>query len=201
MKKKMLLFALLAIVAAVSFFSFIAVQKSKRSGGNKESKLQVCKTISSAELEASTRSTKAKSIRASIYPIKKSANMQQSDLDALVVLGETDQNPYQKMSVAQFEKQAGYYVDYLKKQKVVTSTLPYHYVLYLNREGIVQKLPICFCLDPLTGKIKTCDSESGQNNFVFENDSAGRCPPDCLASTPTLSRFDSIMQMVILKRK
>src|SRR4051812_36190412 len=115
MKKKMLLFALLAIVAVVSFFSFIAVQKSKPSGGKKESTFRVCKTISSAELEASTRSTQAKKIRASVYPIKKSADMQVSDLDALVVLGETDQNSQQKVSVAQFEKQAGYYVDYLKK--------------------------------------------------------------------------------------
>lgn len=141
----------------------------------------LCKSIPEADLQNQLKSLGSDRAVVSMYPIKRSDDMKRKDFDMVIVLHDGRNTVAgQPADPEKFEKEAGYYVQYMKKQQVRMEKVPHSYNALLRRQDgkAVQGLEVCL---ELTRAQATFDL-SGSHLVDFPSmrlDSAGKCPPEC----------------------
>lgn len=143
----------------------------------------LCKSIPAADLQNQFKTSGSDRAVASVYPIKRSNDMKQKDFDLVIVLHDgRNAAAGQPADAQKFEKEAGYYVQYMKRQKVKMEDLPRSYNAMVTRQDAraVQGLQVCL---ELTRTLASFDFTGSLSNGVssMRIDSAGKCPPECPA--------------------
>lgn len=141
----------------------------------------VCKSITATDLQNQFKSSGSDRAVVSIYPTKKSNDMARKDFDLVIVLHDgKNAAAIQPADATKFEKEAGYYVQYMKKNKVQMKDVPRSYYATVNRKDAraVQGMRVCIDLsNTLASYDFTGSVAPGIPSFTI--DSAGKCPPEC----------------------
>jgi hypothetical protein len=158
----------------------------------------VCKSIPDADLQNQFKSSGSDKVVASIYPVKKSGDMSQKDFDLVIILhdGKNAAAP-QPADAQRFEKEAGYYVEYMKRQKVQMKDVPRSYNAMVRRQDGkgVQGMKVCVELSKMVASYDYTGYVSpGAPSFL--RDSAGKCPPECPAPPQV---YEQAMLRAIMK--
>lgn len=185
-----------AIVAATAFVLLLACNSQKV---KIEDEAQVspapplCRSVPAENLQQQFKKNGSEEAMISIYPVKKSGDMSRKDFDLVFVLHD-GKNTAGLKPAQSFEKEAEYYVQYMKKQKVQAENLPTAYYAAIRKAESPQCLQVCLELD----KMKAVYDYSciDQNHTFKAIDSAGKCPPECISS-PLL--YQRAMEKVIIK--
>lgn len=181
MNRKHLSAGLPAVVSAAALvLLLISCTNESRVKGQTESRISplspLCKSIPAADLQNQFKRTGSNRTVVSIYPIKKSADMKRKDFDLVIVLHEGKNAP----DVKKFEKEAKFYIQYMKKHQAQVKEIPTLYYATVHRKDArtVQGLQVCI---DLTTTVASYDFTGSVSTGVpsFRLDSAGKCPPEC----------------------
>jgi hypothetical protein len=186
MNRKHLSAGLPAGVAASALFLLLISCDNQTKGTEKEEGPTpplppLCKSIPATDLQNQFRSSGSDRAVASIYPIKRSGDMTQKDFDLVIVLHDgKNAAAVQPADAAKFEKEAGYYVQYMKKHKVQLKDVPRSYYATVHRQDARAVQGLRVCID-LSSTLATYDFTGSVQPGVpsLQLDSAGKCPPEC----------------------
>jgi hypothetical protein len=186
MNRKHLLSGLPAVVAASALVLLLIACGNQNNVPVKEEEPgpplpPLCKSIPEADLQNQLKSIGSDRAVASVYPIKRSSDMKRKDFDMVIVLHDGRNTVAgQPVDPEKFEKEAGYYVQYMKRQQVRMEEVPRSYNALLRRQDgkAVQGLEVCLELT----RAKATFDLAGSHLVDFPSlrlDSAGKCPPEC----------------------
>lgn len=189
MNRKHLTAGLPAVVAVFTLVLLViscdnqstAKEKEKEKGKDSVTAMRpLCKSISATDLQNRFKSSGSDRTMVSIYPIKKSDDMSQKDFDLVIILHDgKNAAAVPPADVKKFEKQTGYYVQYMKKHKADMKEVPSLYYATVRRQDAraVQGLQVCIDLTKALASYDFTGSTPGGSSFRL--DSAGKCPPEC----------------------
>lgn len=181
MNRKYLSAGLPAFAAASALVLLLISCDNQNTGKEKEEDplppaTRLCKSLSPTDLQNQFKSSGSDRAVVSVYPIKKSDDMSQKDFDLVIVLHDGKN----AADTQKFRKEAGYYMQYMKKQKSQLKDIPtlYYATVYRKDPRAVQGLQVC--IEPTRG-LASYDFTGQVSPGVpsFRLDSAGKCPPEC----------------------